>query len=103
MGIVSDGLMKLRPVTFKYREEYDPSGLQQSGLIAEEVAEVAPDLVRYDVSGQPEGVRYHLLNVMLLNEMQKQHRTIVQQQEKIGKLQIRLARLEALVGQSVPR
>ena len=95
MGNASEGLMRLRPVTFMYAQEYDPSDLRQYGLIAEEVAEVAPDLVRYDASGQPEGVRYHLLNVMLVNEVQKQHRKIAQQQEELEQQQAVIAGLSA--------
>jgi Chaperone of endosialidase len=105
----SDGLMRLRPVAFKYKPEIDPTGLTQYGLIAEEVAEVFPDLVTSDRDGQPEGVRYHLITPLLLNEVQKQRRTaeaqekrIEQQQETIDHekaeiegLRARLARLEA--------
>ena len=41
-----DGLLRLRPVTFHYKPQYDDgSHLLQYGLIAEEVAEVYPDLV----------------------------------------------------------
>jgi Chaperone of endosialidase len=46
MGAASSGLMKLRPVVFRYRS--DPQGQQQYGLIAEEVARVYPELVDYD-------------------------------------------------------
>jgi hypothetical protein len=46
MGNASDGLMRLRPVTFRYKKAYeDGSKPEQYGLIAEEVAEVYPDLV----------------------------------------------------------
>ena len=71
----SDGLMRLRPVAFRYKPQIDPTGLTQYGLIAEEVADVYPDLVVYDRDGRPETVRYHLVNALLLNEVQKQHRT----------------------------
>ncbi len=93
MGHATDKLMKLRPVTFYYKPEY-ASGprLMQYGLIAEEVAEVYPDLVAYDNTGEPYTVYYQFINAMLLNEMQKQHK-------KIADLEERLARLEALVGQ----
>src|SRR6266498_1706292 len=105
----SDGLMRLRPVTFKYKPQIDPTGLAQYGLIAEEVADVYPDLVAYDRDGRPETVRYHLVNALLLNEAQKQHRTaeaqektIEQQKETIDHeqaeiegLKARLSRLEA--------
>ena len=50
--------------------------MSEYGLIAEEVAEVAPELVVYDDEGQPFSVRYHLLAPMLLNELQKQQRAI---------------------------
>jgi trimeric autotransporter adhesin len=93
----SDGLMRLRPVAFRYKPEIDPTGLAQYGLIAEEVAQVYPDLVVYDRDGKPETVRYHLVNALLLNEVQKQHRTIEEQNETIQKLSARLARVEALL------
>lgn len=54
MGEASRGLMRLRPVTFRYREA--PAEATEYGLIAEEVAEVYPDLVVYDESGNPETV-----------------------------------------------
>jgi hypothetical protein len=113
----SDGLMKLRPVAFRYKPQIDPTGLVQYGLIAEEVADVYPDLVAYDRDGRPETVRYHLVNALLLNEVQKQHRTaeaqvrtIEQQKETIDHeqaeiegLKARLSRLEArLLAESRP-
>jgi len=99
----SDGLMMLRPVAFKYKPEIDPAGLTQYGLIAEEVAEVSPDLVTCDRAGQPEGVRYHLITPLLLNEVQKQRRTIESQQTEIEGLKARLSRLEArLLAESRP-
>ena len=91
----SDGLMRLRPVAFTYRSELDPTGLVQYGLIAEEVAQVYPDLVAYDKDGQPEAVRYQLINSLLLNERQKQHRMIEE-------LESRLAKLEALLTDEAP-
>ncbi|HEX9149437.1 MAG TPA: tail fiber domain-containing protein [Thermoanaerobaculia bacterium] len=91
----SDGLMRLRPVAFTYKRELDPTGLVQYGLIAEEVAEVYPDLVAYGKDGQPEAVRYQLINALLLNERQKQHRMIEE-------LESRLAKLEALLTDEAP-
>jgi hypothetical protein len=76
IGAESDGLMKLRPVAFRYKPEIDPTGLTQYGLIAEDVADVYPDLVVYDSDGRPETVRYDLVNALLLSEVQKQHREI---------------------------
>jgi len=93
MGVGSDALLRLRPVSFRYTVHAD-RGPRQYGLIAEEVAEVFPDLVVYDKAGQPETVRYHLLAPMLLNELQKQHRTISELQTRIEQLE-RLLLLQA--------
>jgi hypothetical protein len=97
----SDGLMRLRPVTFRYKPELDPTGLPQYGLIAEEVAPVYPDLVAYDRDGRPETVRYQFLVPMLLNEVQKEHAaieeqraTLEEQRKLIRLLEGRLADLE---------
>jgi glutaredoxin 2 len=42
-------------------------------LIAEEVAEVNPDLVVHDENGEIYTVRYDAVNAMLLNEFLKEH------------------------------
>jgi predicted RNase H-like nuclease (RuvC/YqgF family) len=47
------------------------------------VAEVYPDLVVSDRQGKPETVRYHLINALLLNEVQKQHRTAEAQEKRM--------------------
>ena len=75
MGEASNPLLKLRPVTFRYKEA-DEQGAHplQYGLIAEEVAEVMPELVVRDEDGRPETVAYHTLSSLLLNEYQQQHR-----------------------------
>jgi hypothetical protein len=109
MGDSTNALMKLRPVTFLYKPEYD-KGVRtlQYGLIAEEVAGVYPELVAYDKDGQPYTVRYQYLTTMLLNEVQKQYRraeaeakVITTQEQKIDELEQRLSRLESLIPQTV--
>jgi hypothetical protein len=103
MGAASDGLMRLRPVTFRYKKPFtDGSQPMQYGLIAEEVAEVYPDLVARSADGQIETVKYQLLDPMLLNELQKQNATIASQKEQIGaqaqqirSLEERMEKLEA--------
>ena len=75
MGESTGKLLDLRPVLFRYKqhiEERGDSAPTEYGLIAEEVAEVFPDLVVYDEEGEPFTVKYHLLSSMLLNELQKQ-------------------------------
>jgi hypothetical protein len=89
MGEVSRDLMRLRPVTFRYEKPFaDGSRPIQYGLIAEEVAEVNPNLVAHSADGQIETVKYQLLDPMLLNEVQRQ-------QAEIGDLQERLKKMEA--------
>lgn len=69
MADASSAIYQLRPVTFNYIVGEDRS--QQTGLIAEEVAEVMPSLVVYDKAGDPQTVKYHDLPALLLNEIQK--------------------------------
>jgi Chaperone of endosialidase len=71
MDDASAALFSLKPVTFRYTPEFDKSGTSHFGLIAEEVAEVAQDLVTHDAKGQLSTVRYEAVNVMLLNEFSK--------------------------------
>jgi hypothetical protein len=88
MDKASEALYALKPVTFRYKPEYDKSGTPHFGLIAEEVAEVAPDLVTHDVKGQLSTVRYETVNALLLNEFLKEHR-------KVEKLEATVADLAA--------
>jgi hypothetical protein len=77
MGGASDGLLHLRPVTFRYQKPFDNgSKPTQYGLIAEEVAEVYPDLVVHLPDGRVETVKYQVLDPMLLNEVQHQQAEI---------------------------
>lgn len=91
MGAASEVLYRLRPVSFLYKPEYGGRPeLPQFGLIAEEVAKVAPELVAYDGQGRPYTVYYQFLAPMLLNELQKKD-------TEIEKLRARLDALEKLV------
>ena len=88
MNTASNALMKLRPVTFHYKAERNLSERTlQYGLIAEEVAEVYPELVARSRDGQIETVLYQYLPPMLLNEYQKQQRTIEAQANETQKQQ----------------
>jgi hypothetical protein len=98
MSEASSGLLRLRPVTFRYKKPYaDGSKPLDYGLIAEEVEEVYPDLVVNDAEGQVQTVQYQKLTPMLLNEVQKQYRHAQQQDETIRLLQSELSRLKALL------
>ena len=105
MGNASDKLMKLRPVTFRYKA--DSTDTQQYGLIAEEVEKVYPELVIEGDDGRPDTVEYQVLPAMLLNEVQKQakekdaqivalRRQVVSQQQQISALQKKDAQIDAL-------
>ena len=96
MGGRSDGLMRLRPVTFRYLAHGDNAPLQY-GLIAEEVADVYPELVTRNKDGDAESVMYQFLAPMLLNELQKQQSRIETQQNTISALERRIEALEKLI------
>jgi hypothetical protein len=91
MGAASDALLRLRPVTFRYKKpDGDGSKPVQYGLIAEEVAEVYPDLVVHGKDGQVETVQYYKLDAMLLNEVQKLSRANAADQAEITTLRSQL-------------
>jgi hypothetical protein len=93
MADASGGLLKLRPVTFRYKGQQ--GGRRQYGLVAEEVEEVLPELVVHGRSGEAETVLYHEMPAMLVNELQKQQKRIEVQEDEIAALRARLAALEA--------
>jgi hypothetical protein len=95
MGDASDKLMKLRPVTFRYKA--DETGAQQYGLIAEEVEKVYPDLVIHGTDGKVETVAYHMLPAMLLNEVQKQARANQQFARQLEQKDAQIAALQRQV------
>ena len=82
----SEALFALTPVTFHSK------GTPQFGLIAEEVAEVNPELVVRDKEGKPYTVRYDAVNAMLLNEFLKEH-------EKVQAHQASITELKSIVAQ----
>ena len=85
-----DLLMKLHPVRFRYREDVvgaEESKATQYGLIAEEVAEVAPELVAPDLDGKPYSVKYHVLPALLLAQNQQQQRTIEELRARVSQLE----------------
>ena len=96
----SEKILGLNPVSFQYNS--DPENTPRFGLIAEEVAEVGPDLVIRDKEGKPLSVRYEDVNVMLLNEFLKEHKTVqelkatvAQQNKKIDALIAGLQKVSA--------
>ena len=82
----SEAIYALNPVSFRYNKQYDRTQTIAFGLIAEEVAEVNPDLVGRNPEGLPESVRYEQINAMLLNEFLKEHRKVEEQHATIIQL-----------------
>ena len=84
-------------MAFRYKQEIDPAGTSQFGLIAEDVDNVNPDLVVRDNKGKAYSVRYDQVNAMLLNEFLKEHRKVEQQRKDFeGALARQQKQIEAL-------
>ena len=86
MDKASEVILSLKPVTFRYKKELDPSRIAQFGLVAEDVEKVNPDLVARDEQGKAYTVRYEAINAMLLNEFLKEHKRVEEQQDTIEQL-----------------
>jgi len=93
MDKASEAILALKPVTFHYKS--DAKNTPCFGLIAEEVAEVNPDLVVRNKDGDVYTVRYDQVNAMLLNEFLKARRQIDAQQKQIDALTTGLQKVSA--------
>lgn len=89
LGNRTEALFQLRPVSFRYKAQ--PEGPEHFGLIAEEVAEVMPELVVHGKEGQIETVAYHELAPMLLNELQKQRQELLALKAELAAIRAALA------------
>ncbi len=85
MDKASEVILKLTPVSFRYKEEVDADKTPQFGLIAEDVEKVDRDLVVRDERGEVTTLRYEAVNAMLLNEFLKEHREVEQLKTKLVK------------------
>ena len=95
MKTASEAILSLKPVTFHYKS--DETNRSEFGLIAEEVAEINPDLVVRDDNGEIYTVRYEAVNAMLLNEFLKEHQAFLKQQRKIEVQDENIAQLKSTV------
>jgi len=95
MHQTSEVILALKPVTFHYKDQDTKKAAHtpQFGLIAEEVAEVNPDLVVRDAEGEPLTVRYDAVNTMLLNEFLKEHKKVEELQATVAQQQQGMAAL----------
>jgi hypothetical protein len=90
MDNASQALFALQPVTFRYKKQIDQSQSLDYGLIAEDVAQVDPNLAIRDRNGQIESVRYSAINAMLLNEFLKEHKALLEEQRRVQTLEVAL-------------
>ena len=100
MDKASEAILALEPVTFHYKG--DNTSTPQFGLIAEEVAEVNPDLVVRDADGKIYSVRYEAVNAMLLNEFLKEHREVQELKKQVAALTAGLQKVSAQLEASKP-
>jgi hypothetical protein len=95
MDTASEAVLALKPVSFHYKS--DNTQTPQFGLIAEDVADVNPDLVVRDENDEIYTVRYDAVNAMLLNEFLKEHRKVEQlRQDFESKIAEQQKQIEAL-------
>ena len=99
MDTASEALYALKPVSFRYKKEFDAEGAAMFGLIAEDVEQVDPDLVSHNEKGEIQTVRYEQINAMLLNEFLKEHKKIEEQQAQIAALNSRVSIQEVIIAQ----
>jgi hypothetical protein len=88
-------LDKLRPVRFAYKS--DATNTTQYGLVAEEVAQVYPELVAKNAKGQVETVEYQALIPILLAQIQKQQDVNENLMREVASLTVRLDQLQAQI------
>ena len=97
MDKTSEAILALKPVAFRYKKEFDPTGISQFGLVAEDVEKTNPDLVVRDKKGKPYSVRYDQVNAMLLNEFLKENQKVQEQQKEIDSLKAELKEQRDLI------
>ena len=102
MDKTSEAILVLKPVTFRYKKELDPSGTSQFGLVAEDVEKINPALVVHDKEGKPYSVRYDAVNGMLLNEFLKEHQKVQDLEKQVEKLAMGLQKMSAQLEASKP-
>jgi hypothetical protein len=78
-----DILTKLQPVS--YNRVKDDS--EDIGLIAEDVQNIAPNLVTYDENDNPIGIKYTKLSVLLLDVVKRQGQEIEELKQRLDNLE----------------
>jgi hypothetical protein len=97
MDKASEVIYSLKPVSFRYKTEIEPTRPLSFGLIAEDVEQINADLVLRGKDGKVSTVRYEAVNAMVLNEFLKEHRTVQEQGATIADLKEEIADLTRTV------
>jgi chaperonin cofactor prefoldin len=84
-------VLELEPRSF----EYEDSGQHSTGLVAEEVAEVLPDLVCYDEQDRPDSVKYDRVGVYLVPEVDEHRERLADLDDTSADNERRIETLEA--------
>lgn len=92
LNIGLNELMKMRPVSYDLKPEFNPEHLgRQVGLIAEEVAKIDDRLIAKDDKGDPRGVRYMQMTAVIIKAMQEQQAMIKVLRHDLKILRVRLS------------
>jgi len=97
---VLDRALQLQPVTYRFREGVNRSRDRQIGLLAQEVAELFPELVKTEADGYLTLSYTQLTAVLIqaLREQQERHeKELAAQAERASALESRIAELERLL------
>jgi hypothetical protein len=81
-----DKVLQLRPV---YYTKIGGTGSTEIGLIAEEVAEIYPELVKYNGDGEVDGINYTRIAPILIKTIQEQQELIKNLTKRIDDLENR--------------
>lgn len=83
---ISDSIGRLRPVSYRYKKEHSTDDSERIGLIAEEVAEIFPEVVEYDDEGIPCGIAYSRLSVIAIAEIKSLRDRLLDLERKFDEL-----------------
>jgi Chaperone of endosialidase len=97
MADASEAIYGLKPVSFRYKAEIEPTRPRGFGLVAEDVQNIDPDLVSRDSDGNALSVHYDAVNAMLLNEFLKEHRKVQRQAGEIHEQRTTIAELKSIM------
>lgn len=93
-GLDTEQYMQLRPVTFLYTVlNSEMAGHMGFGMIAEELEELVPEAVVTDEEGAPAHIRYDLLSVVNVDQIQRLWVAMREEDERLQALEAEVAAL----------